>query len=241
MTDTLVMHESNWKSLYEKESILIRSNQKGNLLEIHHIGSTAISDIYAKPKIDMAVIVNDLDESKSLQDLGYELYGCLNIPFRYFFSKKSPELNAHLHVMLPEDPELEGFLMFRDYLNSHESVRKEYSELKCKIKDLLGKGHEKWLGEYTLAKNEFITLVLKKAGFNGFCMRLVAHQLERDYEKRVFNNFEESDVRVVFYKGPEIIGYANADRESKQVRFFKVSENENYFKNRFERYLETLQ
>lgn len=239
--DKLVFHGENWKNLYEIEYNAIKENQQANFINIFHIGSTAIAEIYAKPKIDMALIVKDLEQSKNLKILDYEYKGCLNIPFRYFYSKKTETLSAHLHVLLPGDPELEGFLTFRDYLNTHEDTRREYSELKLKIQKLLATAeNEHFLNEYTLAKNDFITSILRKAGFKGYCMRLVSHYTEQDYEKQAFPKFGEDDIRVIFYKGADIIGYANAGAKSKQVRFFEVSENVEYFKNRFNAYLETL-
>ena len=241
VSDRLIFRDKNWKTLYETEHNAIKQNQQTNFVDIFHIGSTAIADIYAKPKIDMALVVQDLELSKTLSQLGYSFKGCLNIPFRYFYSKKTSTLCAHLHVLLPGDPELEGFLLFRDYLNTHEDVRKEYSELKLKIQKLLDTpGNEHFLNEYTLAKNDFITSVLRKAGFKGYCMRLVSHYTEQDYEEKVFPEFNESDIRVIFYKGADIIGYANADANSKQIKFFEVSENTKYFKNRFIAYLESL-
>ncbi len=240
-TDTLVLHKDVWEKFFKIECNTIKQNQGTNFADIFHIGSTAIADIYAKPKIDMALIVNDLERSKKLEVVGYQYKGCLNIPFRYFYSKKTEELCAHLHVLLPSDPELEGFLLFRDYLNTHADLRKEYSELKLKIQKLLDTpGNEHFLNKYTLAKNDFITSVLRKAGFKGYCMRLVSHYTEQDYERKVFPNFNESDVRVIFYKGADIIGYANGDVHSKQIKFFEVSENAKYFRNRLTAYLETL-
>lgn len=241
VSDKLVFHDKNWENLYEIEYNAIKENQQSNFVDIFHIGSTAIAEIYAKPKIDMALVVKDLEQSKNLEALNYKYKGCLNIPFRYFYSKKTKALCAHLHVLLPGDPELKGFLTFRDYLNTHEDTRKEYSNLKLKIQKLLATAeNEHFLNEYTLAKNDFITSILRKAGFKGYCMRLVSHYTEQDYEKKVFPKFKENDIRVIFYKGADIIGYANADAKSKEVRFFEVSENAEYFKNRFNTYLETL-
>ena len=240
-TDTLVLHRDVWANLYKVEEGSIHQNQRENFVKIFHIGSTAIADIYAKPKIDIVLIVKDLERSRKLNQLGYNFKGCLNIPFRYFYSKKTEELCAHLHVLLPEDPELEGFLLFRDYMNEHEDARKKYSELKLKIQQLLNTdGNEHFLNEYTLAKNDFIASILRKAGFKGYCMRLVSHYAEQNYEKIVFPQFSKKDIRVIFYKGADIIGYANADANSKQIKFFEVSENAEYFKNRFIAYLETL-
>ena len=176
-----------------------------------------------------------------LKNHGYEFRGWFNIPFRFFFAKRSASLKVNLHVMLPDNPELEGFLAFRDFMNAHEEFRKEYSELKSKIKHLLdGRGIKCSLKRYTLEKNEFISKVLRLAGFRGYCMRLVSHYAEIDYEQRVFGCVSENDVRIVFYKGADIIGYANADAATKEIRCFQVSENEVDFRNRLAAYLENL-
>ena len=241
LSGKLVVHDDSWQRSYADEAALLKADQKDNFIEIHHIGSTSIIDVYAKPQIDIALIVKDLEKSKSLENIGYEFKGCLNIPFRYFFGKKTEGLHVNLHVMESGNPELEGFLAFRDYMNSHPEARKEYSDLKLKLKKLLeSPKNQHLLNEYTLGKNDFITSILKKAGFKGYCMRLVSHYLEKDYEKEKFPIFKPSDIKIVFYKGSEIIGYANADGVTKHVSFFEVSENEDYFRNRFERYLETL-
>ena len=239
-SDTIVKYDKQWSDIYDKECYAIIKNQRDNFVEIHHIGSTAIYEIYAKPKIDIALIVKNLDESKRLEDIGYQYRGYFNIPFRYFYSKITKNICVQIHVLILGDPELEGFLAFRDYMNTHKEDREKYSELKLKIKALLDDGrNEQFLNKYTLAKNEFITSILRKAGFNGYCMRLVCHYTEQEYERSVYKYARNSDIRVIFYKGADIIGYANATTGGK-INFFEVSENEEYFKNRFKLYLETL-
>ena len=227
--DTIMIHNDSWKEIYETESEAIRENQGDNFVEIHHIGSTSICEVYAKPKIDIALIVNKLEASKKL-----------NIPFRYFYTKRTNTICSHIHAMLPGDPELEGFLIFRNYMNNHHEAREKYSALKMKIKNLLNaSGDEQLLNKYTLAKNEFITSILKEAGFKGYCMRLVCHNAEHDYEQSVYKSARPDDIRVIFYKGADIIGYANANQNDR-INFFQVSENEEYFNTRFKSYLETL-
>ena len=238
--DTIVFHNDSWKEIYETESEAIRENQGDNFVEIHHIGSTSICEVYAKPKIDIALIVNSLEASKKLNTIEYHFKGCLNIPFRYFYTKRTNTICSHIHAMLPGDPELEGFLIFRNYMNNHHEAREKYSALKIKIKNLLdASGDEQLLNKYTLAKNEFITSILKEAGFKGYCMRLVCHNAEHEYEQSVYKSVSPDDIRVIFYKGADIIGYANANKNGK-INFFTVSENEEYFSNRFKSYLETL-
>ncbi|MEG5067218.1 GrpB family protein, partial [Microcoleus sp. B3-A4] len=51
----VVPHDPNWRSAFETESKLIALALKENVVAIHHIGSTAIPQIHAKPIIDMLV------------------------------------------------------------------------------------------------------------------------------------------------------------------------------------------
>ena len=234
----LVFFDENWSQLFEKEHNLLKSVLKNNFVESYHIGSTSIKGIFSKPKIDIALIVNDLEKSKIIEEIGYDYRGCFNIPFRYFFSKRDDNLKINLHVIEPNNPELDGFLIFRNFLNENEKLRNEYSELKLKFEKLIDlKKNENFFNEYTLAKNEFIGKVLKIAGFKGFCIRFVAHYSEKDYEKSVYTKFKDDDIRFIFYKGSDIIGYANADKITKHINFFQVKENEDYFRCKINNYL----
>ena len=56
----VVPYDPNWPSMYELEETLIRSILGDELLEIHHIGSTSIPRIYAKPIIDILPVVRDI-------------------------------------------------------------------------------------------------------------------------------------------------------------------------------------
>ncbi len=109
----LQAHSADWNTDYKNEAELLKKTLTDNLVEIHHIGSTAIKDIMAKPKIDIAVAVKDLKATHVLTEIGYEFNGEYNIPFRFFFSKNG-EFDVNLHVMLVGNHELEGFLRFRD-------------------------------------------------------------------------------------------------------------------------------
>ena len=241
--DEKLVHSSSfdWHTAYLAEVELFQRLFRDGFVEAHHIGSTAIDGIASKPYLDIALVIRNLEQSMLLEKHDYEFRGWFNIPFRFFFAKRTASLKVNLHVMLPGNPELDGFLAFRDFMNTHEEFRREYSELKSKIKHLLEVEVDKRsLKRYTLEKNDFISKILKLAEFCGYCMRLVSHYAEIDYERGIFGCASENDIRAVFYKGADIIGYANADAATKDVRFFQVGENEVDFRNRLVAYLESL-
>lgn len=91
----LVAYDSRWAANFERESTVVRAALGGVLVALHHIGSTAISGIVAKPVIDMLAVVTDvttLDRRATLlEEIGYEALGEFGIPGRRYFRKDSAE------------------------------------------------------------------------------------------------------------------------------------------------------
>ena len=80
---------------------------------------------------------------------------------------------------------------------------------------------------------------IKKSGFDKICMRFVAHYSEQQYEKTICNKnnitINDGDIRVILYKGADIIGYAIATNN--KIRFIYSEEKTTEFKSYFEKYL----
>ncbi len=76
---TVTPYDPNWKNIFEKEAKLISDVLKDNLVSIHHIGSTSIKGLAAKPIIDIMPVVKDLKAVDSLARLfeaaGYKYMG----------------------------------------------------------------------------------------------------------------------------------------------------------------------
>lgn len=246
----LSQHIDKWNDMYHSEKLCIENSLGDNVIEIHHIGSTSIDDLISKPQIDIVVSVHDLNRAiKQLVLADYTYKGEFNIPFRYFFGKSQEDLRINLHVVRDKDPEMYGFLLFRDYMKTHPDSVQEYSKLKLSIVNKLPSGacDKKYngLNDYTLAKDEFIRGILKKAGFKGLCMRFVAHYNERTYESEICKKFgyiiKSDDIRFVFYMGPDIIGYSAVSvKNIVNIFFVSDSKYEKYFKDRLYEYIESL-
>ncbi len=56
----VVNHNPKWREKFQIEAEKINPILGENIIAIHHIGSTAIPDIYAKPIIDILVEVKEL-------------------------------------------------------------------------------------------------------------------------------------------------------------------------------------
>lgn len=153
----VVPYDPAWEDKYVAEAKLISDLLQSELIAIHHIGSTAIPGIAAKPVIDMLVEIADIEQldkfSPSLEALGYQPHGEYGIPGRRYFCKERDGLHEyHLHVYRTGHFEIGRHLRFRDYLIAHPEQAQAYSQLKI---DLAGEFTYN-SAAYTEAKTKFI-------------------------------------------------------------------------------------
>ncbi|MBI2707492.1 MAG: GNAT family N-acetyltransferase [Proteobacteria bacterium] len=224
----VVPYDSNWPRLFEEESAKIKKALGDNCIVVHHVGSTAVPGLCAKPKIDIILVAKNIALiGQDLEKLGYESRGEFNIPFRLGFSKRGALLNVNLHVYEEENPEINLNLLFRDYLRNFPEALEEYANLKLNLvaQDSLHEKKNSLFSGYNLGKDAFIKKVLNKAGFHGLCMRLCTHydewEVARTFRQKYFFDkvpvvdpytwtFDHKDhLHLVFYQGTEIIGYAH--------------------------------
>ncbi len=137
-----------------------------NLLIVHHIGSTAIPGICAKPIIDLLPEVTSLDQldaSKSaLEGLGYECWGEYGIRNRRYCTlsdKTTGRRLVQLHCFRTGDSEIERHLAFRDYLRDNPEVALAYDREKRRCRDL----HPDDSHAYTDAKAAWIDSIMPRA------------------------------------------------------------------------------
>src|SRR5215218_10282056 len=100
----VVAHNRQWRAAFETEAKDVAAALGENVVAIHHIGSTAIPDIYAKPVIDLLVEVREITEvdgrSSAMESLGYEVMGEYGIHGRRYFRKDNQEgiRTHHIHA-----------------------------------------------------------------------------------------------------------------------------------------------
>lgn len=156
----------DWKKEYEKEKSILLDKIGDHISEIHHIGSTSIPDLKAKPIIDIIAVVDKLDDYrklvKPLEEIGYTFMKdrVFVIRDRVFFPK-GPEANRthHLSLVLKDSQQYKGYLLFRDYLTANPEARKAYQALKEDLSNKYANDRE----SYTNAKEDFITKTLEEA------------------------------------------------------------------------------
>lgn len=162
----VVPHNPDWSSQFERESRAMREAlSDDNLMALHHIGSTAILGIHAKPIIDILAEVADIhrvdDQTPNLAVLGYEALGEYGIPGRRYFRKHDAVgiRTHHLHVFPAGSAEVRRHLAFRDYMIAHPAAAQAYSALKQR----LAAAHPTDIEAYMDGKDEFIQATEQKA------------------------------------------------------------------------------
>jgi GrpB-like predicted nucleotidyltransferase (UPF0157 family) len=161
---TLVPYNPGWPAIYEIEAVRLARLLRGEVLTIHHMGSTAIPYINAKPIIDVLVEVQDISRidlfNNKMTKHGYIPMGEYGIRGRRFFIK-GDYINRthHIHMFQKGNPEIGRHLRFRDYLISHPKEAQAYSRLK----DKLARRFPKDIESYTQGKDNFITKIDEKA------------------------------------------------------------------------------
>lgn len=136
----VVPYNPSWAALFEKESELIMSLFKPEHLTLHHIGSTSVPNLSAKPIIDILGEVDRLelfDElTPKLDEMNYMAKGENGMKGRRYFYKVTERGSAnrtvHLHVFQKGNPEIKRHLLFRDYLRSHPAAVQKYAAIKEK-------------------------------------------------------------------------------------------------------------
>ena len=131
----LVDHDPKWKELAADEAGRIAEALGDALIAIHHIGSTSIPGIKAKPIIDLLAIVKDLasleGRSPALERIGYLPRGEAGIAGHRYFPKNTQGVRTHhLHCFAVGHSGIYRNLLFRDYLIAHPQAALEYQQVK---------------------------------------------------------------------------------------------------------------
>lgn len=155
-TITVVDYDPHWATNYAIAAQAIAQALGEVAVRIHHIGSTAVSGLSAKPVIDMlleVVSLSDLDRLDHVMvDLGYRPRGENGIAGRRYYTKGGHARTHHLHAFVVGDEHIQRHLAFRDYLRVNPSVCAEYAAIKHAAARACGND----AAVYSQLKNDFI-------------------------------------------------------------------------------------
>jgi GrpB-like predicted nucleotidyltransferase (UPF0157 family)/GNAT superfamily N-acetyltransferase len=220
-------YNPDWPNIFDTGASKIKKALGSNCIAIHHIGSTSVPGLSAKPVIDMIGVVKNPEKAIApLENLGFQYKGEYNIPMRFYFNR-SEGVETNLHVYEEGHPEIELNLLFRDYLRDHAEAKDEYALLKenlLKEKSSYEKNNSIFTG-YNLGKDAFIRKILKAANFNRIRVMKCTHYAEWEAAKRLRQKYffdplsledpytwtfnHKDHAHLILYQGVEIIGYAH--------------------------------
>lgn len=163
MVDTILVelhpHSRNWAKLAHAEIARLHGGLGAVLVAVHHIGSTSIPGIMAKPIIDLIPVASDLDRLDRamliMESLGYECLGEFGLPGRRYCRRNDPVTGKRafqLHCYAQGSPEIDRHLAFADYLRAHPAIAKDYEAEKIRAAAL----HPGNVLDYNDAKNDWI-------------------------------------------------------------------------------------
>lgn len=138
----LTPHNPNWAAMAEAESAALAIALGSCLVQVHHVGSTSIPGIHAKPIIDLLPVVSslaELDRRRSdIEALGYQWWGEYGLPGRRYLTKSDPTTGRRLtqaHCFLQGSPEITRHLAFRDHLRARPDLAQAYDREKRRCRD----------------------------------------------------------------------------------------------------------
>jgi GrpB-like predicted nucleotidyltransferase (UPF0157 family) len=135
------------------------------LVTVHHIGSTSVPGLAAKPIIDLMPLVTDLAdldrERRRIEALGYDWHGELGIPGRRYctLSDEAGIRIVQLHFFNADSPQVERHIALRDYLRAYPDAASAYEKEKRRARDL----HPNDSHAYTDEKDAWIRATEAKA------------------------------------------------------------------------------
>ena len=129
MADLVIAYDQAWPRLFEAERARLESALAQWLTTgVHHIGSTAVPGLAAKPTIDMLAGIGDLAEARAafepLEGLGYRHRD--HRPEAHLFVRSG----FGVHLTEPGSDLWRERLAFRDALRSDPALVAEYAEWK---------------------------------------------------------------------------------------------------------------
>ena len=157
-------HDKQWNEIAVQTIKTLKAILGDDVIDIQHIGSTAIPAIKAKPIIDIAVGIDDFNRvllhNEQLQQEGI-VYRGSDVEHQLLYvmaDMKNDTRTHHIHVVKWNGTEWKNYIYFRDYLNSNENAVSQYQQLKEELE-------RKYADDriaYTSGKQDMIDIILNR-------------------------------------------------------------------------------
>ncbi|MCL2773314.1 MAG: GrpB family protein [Oscillospiraceae bacterium] len=162
----LIEHDEDWANQYQITKKEIEDILGDNILSIHHIGSTAIKGIMAKPILDVGVEFRSGERLNvaGMKAVGYIYRKNIFVPEDHAFFKYTDEQHNigthHIHCYVESNSEpLKANILFCEYLNAHLETAKQYNDLKLELASVYSGDRV----AYNQGKTDFINRIVSLA------------------------------------------------------------------------------
>jgi GrpB-like predicted nucleotidyltransferase (UPF0157 family) len=146
-------YDPGWPARFDAEAK--RLQRFVPVLTFHHVGSTSVPGLAAKPVIDMMALTEELDEFVApIIEAGYQYpqaYNAILRRRRWFCRPSAAVRTHHLHIVA-DRAELDRHLRVRDMLRQRADLASQYAALKLHLANSQGGDRE----AYTAGKSAFI-------------------------------------------------------------------------------------
>ena len=154
---TFCDYDPAWPAAFEREAARLRSLLGERLVAVHHVGSTSVPGLAAKPIIDVLPLARDIEEIEAATPMlvaaGYEAWGEYGLPGRRYFTRDRGGWRTHnVHVYGAGHPDVERHRALPAYLRAHPEAAAEY----VAIKRAAFTAHPEDIGAYNDAKAAWI-------------------------------------------------------------------------------------
>ncbi|MGV1915632.1 GrpB family protein [Rhizobium sp. 22-785-1] len=155
LTSKITPYDDQWPSLFDAEKARIQRVFAPHVVEIEHVGSTAVPGLAAKPEIDLLVVSDHQDQDRvdrEMTSLGY-VRGKNLSDGHIFYRRDVGGVRTHkVHVCRPGHWQVSRMLRFRDMLQEDYELRHKYQSLKLELEAR----NEFGIKEYLADKASFI-------------------------------------------------------------------------------------
>jgi len=135
----VVPYDENWTHEFRKIKDEIFPFIKDLIISIEHVGSTSVKGLYAKPIIDINIVIDNTDIlptiTQRLAQIDYTHIGDLGISGReaFKYEEKQHLMEHHLYVCPKDSNEHKRQVTFRDHLRLHPADCGKYSKVKIEM------------------------------------------------------------------------------------------------------------
>ena len=166
----VLAYDAVWAELYEDEASLLHGIFEGASPQIHHIGSTAIPGMRAKPTVDILVVVDEATDIPSfdhrMEKEGYICRGealdavISGTPGRFYYvRKRGVDHLTHVHVCANGHSQIGELLALRDYLRAHPDKAENRGREKAELSERFTNDN---IG-YMKGKDAFVAALIQEA------------------------------------------------------------------------------